>query len=77
MGAGNDHTPEGDAVMNIKFKCEHLTTCCSTRPGEIEVTAERVMLDSVNPHQLLAQLDARDIFEYLNSLGYTVQEKAA
>jgi len=60
--------------MNIKFTCDHFTTGSGVRPGELSVIAEGVVIKDAVAKELLVDMDIRDIFDYLASQGYKVQE---
>ncbi|GAB3400956.1 hypothetical protein GCM10027361_00540 [Erwinia aphidicola] len=61
--------------MNIKFTCDYFTTGSGVRPGELQVTAEGVVIQDVIAKEVLMDMDIRDIFDFLASQGYTVQEQ--
>lgn len=65
--------------MNLNFECKDVQVKPGYRPGEVKVTAtDAELFGHVSDKEILNQLDIKEVFEWLNGLGYQVtQEKAA
>ena len=64
--------------MNLNFECKDVQIKPGYRPGEVKVVAtDAALFGHVSDKEILNQLDIKEVFEWLNGLGYRVTEEKA